>query len=49
MPIFVKTLDGDLKIISSFSKNFEDIEEGCKLVYLGKMLEVDKPSKKTNK
>ena len=49
VPIFVKTLDGDLKIISSFSKNFEDIEEGCKLVYLGKMLEVDKPSKKTNK
>jgi hypothetical protein len=49
VPIFVKTLDGDLKIISSFSKNFEDIEEGCKLVYLGKMLEVDKPSKKTIK
>jgi hypothetical protein len=49
VPIFVKTLDGDLKIISSFSKNFEDIEEGCKLVYLGKMLEVDKPSKKTYK
>lgn len=46
VPIFIKTLDGDLKIISSFSKNFEDIKEGCKLVYLGKLLEADKPVKK---
>tara|TARA_R110002050_G_scaffold237585_2_gene373637 strand:- start:12536 stop:14431 length:1896 start_codon:yes stop_codon:yes gene_type:complete len=46
VPIFIKTLDGDLKIISSFSKNFEDIEEGCKLVYLGKLLEADKSEKK---
>ena len=46
VPIFIKTLDGDLKIISSFSKNFEDIEEGCKLVYLGKLLEADKSDKK---
>ncbi|RAJ14103.1 cation:proton antiporter [Arenibacter echinorum] len=46
VPIFIKTLDGDLKIISSFSKNFEDIKEGCKLVYLGKLLEADKPEKK---
>lgn len=46
VPIFIKTLDGDLKIISSFSKNFEDIKEGCKLVYLGKLLEADKQDKK---
>ncbi|MBD3661624.1 MAG: sodium:proton antiporter [Arenibacter algicola] len=46
VPIFIKTLDGDLKIISSFSKNFEDIKEGCKFVYLGKLLEADKPVKK---
>ena len=46
VPIFIKTLDGDLKIISSFSKNFEDVKEGCKLVYLGKLLEADKPVKK---
>ncbi|MEQ8218461.1 MAG: sodium:proton antiporter [Arenibacter sp.] len=45
VPIFIKTLDGDLKIISSFSKNFEDINEGCKLVYLGKLLEADKQDK----
>lgn len=42
VPIFIKTLDGDLKIISSFSKNFQDIVEGCKLVYLGKQLKVSK-------
>jgi len=49
IPIFVKTLDGDLKIISSFSKNFEDIQEGCKLVYLGKLLEADNKEKKPKK
>ena len=42
VPIFLKTQDGDLKIIPSFSKEFEDIAEGSKLVYLGKMLESDK-------
>ena len=42
VPIFLKTKDGDLKIIPSFSKEFEDIAEGSKLVYLGKMLETDK-------
>lgn len=46
VPIFIKTLDGDLKIISSFSKNFEDIKEGSKLVYLGKLLEAEKHDKK---
>ncbi len=46
IPIFVKTSDGDLKIISSFSKNFEDIQEGCKLVYLGKLLDADNREKK---
>lgn len=42
VPIFLKSEDGDLKIIPSFSKEFEDIAEGSKLVYLGKMLESDK-------
>lgn len=42
VPLFIKTLDGNLKIISSFSKNFEDLEEGCKLVYLGKQLKVSR-------
>lgn len=41
VPIFLKTADGDLKIISSFSTDFEDINEGCRLVYLGKLLEAD--------
>ncbi|MEJ1221423.1 cation:proton antiporter [Sediminicola sp. 1XM1-17] len=42
VPIFLKAKDGDLKIIPSFSKEFEDIESGSKLVYLGKILEQDK-------
>ena len=41
VPIFLKTPDGDLKIISSFSKEFEDIHEEYRLVYLGKMFDVD--------
>jgi len=39
VPLFLKTPDGDLKIIPSFSKGFNDITEGFKLAYLGKMLE----------
>ena len=42
VPIFLKTKNGDLKIIPSFSKEFEDIGEGSKLVYLGKIMESDK-------
>lgn len=49
IPLFVKSLDGDLKIISSFSKNFEDIQEGSKLVYLGKLLDADNKEKKPKK
>lgn len=40
IPIFIKTLDGDLKIISSYSKEYTDIQEGYQLVYLGKPFEV---------
>lgn len=43
VPIFLKTTDGDLKIISSFSTEFNDINEGYHLVYLGKMFDVDYP------
>ncbi|WP_165748858.1 cation:proton antiporter [Cellulophaga sp. Z1A5H] len=39
IPVFLKTPDGDLKIISSFSEQFEDITEQFKLVYLGKRFE----------
>jgi len=41
VPIFLKTPDNDLEIISSFSTEFNDIKEGYHLVYLGKMLDVD--------
>ena len=41
VPIFLKTPDGDLKIISSYSTEFNDIKERFELVYLGKKFEVD--------
>lgn len=41
VPIFLKDKQGDLKIISSYSKEFNDIEEGYKLVYLGKVFDVE--------
>ena len=45
IPIFLKAPDGDLKIISSYSTDFEDIKEGYKLVYLGKMFNSEKVDK----
>jgi NhaP-type Na+/H+ or K+/H+ antiporter len=45
IPIFLKAPDGDLKIISSFSTDFQDIKEGYKLVYLGKMFNSEKGDK----
>ncbi len=39
IPIFLKTLDGDLKIMSSHSKEFRNIKKGFKLVHLGKKFE----------
>jgi len=39
IPIFLKAPNEELFIISSFSKEFKDIAEGYKLVYLGKMFE----------
>lgn len=39
VPIFLKAPDGALKIISSYSKQFNDIDEGFKLVYLGKIFD----------
>lgn len=41
VPIFLKAPDGALKIISSYSKEFNDIDEGYKLVYLGKMFDTE--------
>ncbi|SDD74283.1 sodium/proton antiporter, CPA1 family [Pricia antarctica] len=42
IPILLKTPEGDLKIISSYSTEFNDITEGSKLVYLGKIIDVEK-------
>lgn len=42
IPIFLKTHDGDLRIMSSFGKEFKDIQEGYRLVSLGKMFGQDK-------
>ncbi len=39
IPMFLKTPDGDLKIITSFSTEFTDITEEYQLVYLGKEIE----------
>lgn len=41
VPIFLKAPNGNLQIISSFSDEFTDIQEGSKLVYLGKMLDLE--------
>jgi NhaP-type Na+/H+ or K+/H+ antiporter len=42
IPLFIKAPDGNLRIISSFSGKFNSITEGYKLVYLGKMFDLDK-------
>ena len=42
IPLFIKDEEGELHIISSYNTNFEDIEEGSYLVYLGKPLDVEK-------
>ncbi|ASV30256.1 cation:proton antiporter [Maribacter cobaltidurans] len=45
IPLFLKTPDNVIKIISAYSKDFTDIQEGSKLVYLGKVLPIDEESK----
>jgi len=42
IPIFIKAPDGEIHIITSFSESFNTISEGYKLVYLGKMFDLDK-------
>jgi NhaP-type Na+/H+ or K+/H+ antiporter len=41
IPLFLKNVDDELQIISAFSKEFADIKEGYKLVYLGKVFDFD--------
>lgn len=42
IPVFLKASDGKVSIISSSSANSESISDGSKLVYLGKMFDLDK-------
>ena len=41
VPIFLKTPDGNLEIISSFSKELTNIKKGYKLAYLGKKFDAE--------
>jgi NhaP-type Na+/H+ or K+/H+ antiporter/Trk K+ transport system NAD-binding subunit len=41
VPVFLKTPDGNLRIISSFSKEFNDVKKGYKLAYLGKKFDAE--------
>ncbi len=43
VPIFLENAEGELMIISSYSKDFTDIKKGFKLVYLGKSFELRPP------
>lgn len=49
VPLFLKNPDGDIQIITAFSKDFTDIQEGFKLAYLGKMFPTDDPEKEAGK
>jgi hypothetical protein len=49
IPLFLKTAEGDLKIISSFSQGFTDISEGYQLAYLGKLLDSENSNRKKGK
>jgi NhaP-type Na+/H+ or K+/H+ antiporter len=46
VPIFLKTPEGELEIISSFSSEINNIKEGSRLVYLGKMFDIDDAARK---
>jgi len=41
VPIFIKAPNGKISIISSFNENYQNISDGYKLVYLGKMFDAD--------
>lgn len=47
IPLFIKTPEGELKIISSYSDQFKDVRKGDRLVYLGKMFDIDETAVKT--
>ena len=41
IPVFLKTPNGNLEIVPSFSTEMAEIKEGSKLVYLGKVFDFD--------
>ncbi|WP_286814592.1 MULTISPECIES: cation:proton antiporter [unclassified Maribacter] len=43
VPLFLLDPDGDIHIITAFSKDFTDIQKGYKLAYLGKMFPNEDP------
>lgn len=45
VPLFLLDPDGDIHIITAFSKDFTDIQKGYKLAYLGKMFPNEDPEK----
>ncbi|NNF18853.1 MAG: cell shape-determining protein, partial [Flavobacteriaceae bacterium] len=49
IPIFLKSPDGELNIIPSYSKEFTDITTEYKLVYLGRKLQIEKTSETKEK
>ena len=49
VPLFLKDPEGDIQIITAFSKDFTDIQTGFKLVYLGKILPSDDKDKEDKK
>ncbi|WP_405384819.1 cation:proton antiporter [Maribacter sp. LLG6340-A2] len=49
VPLFLKDPEGDIQIITAFSKDFTDIQKGYKLAYLGKMFPTDDSEKKDEK
>ena len=45
IPLFIKTKEGHLEIISANHKEYEIEEEGCSLVYFGQGIQVEKEEK----
>ncbi|TDT46285.1 NhaP-type Na+/H+ or K+/H+ antiporter [Maribacter spongiicola] len=45
VPLFLRDLEGEIHIITAFSKEFTDIKEGYKLAYLGKIFPLEDPKK----
>ncbi|MDP5061566.1 MAG: cation:proton antiporter [Maribacter sp.] len=49
VPLFLVNPEGDIQIITAFSKDFTDIQKGYKLAYLGKMFPMEDPDKEEAK